>query len=200
MKKVTLLFCLLICSIGMYSQDILEEVDEFNPVNNRQIGINSTALISQLINFSSNFSFFNNDYIFTYKKQKHDKNFRFGFGGNFFYDNEDSNKRTNINANIRIGRERFTIISKRWRVFYGGDFKTGFEYTQASFLNEPISVLSLGGGPICGLQFNINSRLSISTEASYDFLFFRNSDEREKSWGIASEFSLPDFFYLNFDF
>ncbi len=199
MKKVTLLFCLLIAGINVHSQDILEKNKEQTKYD-QQIGVNSTALISQLINFSSTFSFFNNDYIFTYKKQKNNKVFRFGFGGSFLYQNTELDKRTNISGKLRFGRERFTNISKRWRVFYGGDAKTNFEYTKATFLNEPIKAISLGGGPIAGLQFNINSRLSLSTEASFDLFFTRETDERGKSWGITSTFAIPDFFYLNFDF
>lgn len=201
MKKITLLFCLLICSISMYSQEMAAE-DGFEPEHDQQIGINTTALVSQLINFSSSFSFFNNDYIFTYKNIKANgrSTFRFGFGGSVFYEKEDSDKRFNTNIKMRLGRERFTDISKRWRVYYGGDFKLGFEYTNAFFLDEPIRTYTAGGGPLCGLQFNINSRLSISTEASYDFLFFYNTNDGSKTRGFSTGFNIPDLFYLNYDF
>jgi len=200
MKKITLLFSMLIFSFSVYSQDILTESDVSNSEYDQQIGINSTALISQLINFSSNFSVFNSNYIFTYKKRKGNKNFRLGVGGGFFFEKEDSDKRSNVSIRLRLGRERFTDISKRWRVYYGGDFKIDFDNTSAFFLDEPIRRYSLGGGPVCGLQFNINSRLSLATEASYDLMAFAQTNDGDNSWGINTGFSVPNFFNLNFDF
>jgi len=199
LKKTTLLFCLSIFCLTAYSQGMLNDEDS-KPAYKKQIGVNSTALISQLINFSSSFSLFNSDYIFIYKKQKGVSNFRFGFGGSMRYEKGDFASGLNASVNLRFGSERFTDITKRWRVYYGGDFKTGFAYTNNSFLDEPVRSVYGGGGPVCGLQFNINARLSLSTEASYDLLVSTEKDRNNSTWGIATGFQVPNFFNLNFDF
>ncbi len=195
MKKCLLLFATLICSLQIQAQEQLEGTS-----HEQQIGINTTALIGQIFNFTSSSSFTPIDYFLVYKKKNKKGYFRFGFGGNFAVEEKINGTDSNVDLNFRFGQERFTDFAKRWRVYYGGDFKTSLLYDRFGGADASETELLVGGGPMCGLQFQINSRLSISTEASYDFFLSVKNVNSDVQWGLFSKFVIPDFLYLNFSF
>ncbi len=165
-----------------------------------QIEVNATAFITQLFNLSGNSSFGGGDYIFSYKKRRGKSQFRFGFGGDFSVKEADEGSDSTFGLRLRVGKEGYTDFGKRWRVFYGGDFKTNLSFT--SFGNTDISrtVAAIGGGPVCGIRFQINRRLYLSTEASYDVFLSIEDQDGTTRLGAFSGFSAPDFIYLGFGF
>ena len=194
MKKHLILFFLFACHLQVQAQE--QEATTYD----QQIGINTTALIGQIFNFTSSSSISPVQYFLVYRKKNKKGNFRFGFGGNFLVDEKINGTDTNIDLNFRLGQERFTDFAKRWRVYYGMDFKTILMFEKFGGIDTSQSEFFFGGGPMCGLQFNINSRLSISTEASYDFFLSIEDVNGEVRIGGRSGFQVPDFLYLNFDF
>ena len=111
--------------------------------------------------------------------------------------NSGTNSQNSIN--FRAGSERFNDFGKRWRAFYGWDFKLLFTHFSSGGGNNTTQ-LGLGVAPLFGLQWRLNDRLSFSTELAYNlFLTVRDSNGRTR-YGANTSFSPPVAWYVNYDF
>ncbi len=181
MKKILfLLFVSLIFAGQIAAQD-----DDYTKTSQlkHEIGINATAFVKQILSFGDTATASNNSpYLITYKMITNSSiALRFGFGGRYnrqkesFEGFEDSAVLTNSAFDVRIGAEWQKSIAKRWKTSIGLDFitnsilekrviDTGFDvvtFEEKSF--------SLGGGPVLGIYFNINDKISLYTEGAAYF-------------------------------
>jgi len=135
---------------NLYGQDSLT-------VKPKEFGINITGILSQtpiLPNDGQSAGL----YALLFKspsKRKPGKRFRFSIGGKVGAGNF-----TNAGFNLSLGRERTILKAGRWQVNFGSDGLIFFENSVFS------SAVGLGYGPILGVSFEINKRISLLTEGS----------------------------------
>lgn len=211
MKKITLTLLLSTLTLLSYSQETQADTTKKDYKN--VIAIDATGLLQQFFNFNT--SFYNNSpYIITYKRIFKSNALRFGMGGSF-RTNEGTQDDTlpmlsvDRRINFGIGFEHYSYISKRWNFFFGGDaifyyrFYDGkYPYTTISYREQSSTTIKYGVSPLLGVQFKINSRLSLSTETSFDILYSANKsfdiepplhlyDNRSEGNGFESNFNPP---------
>lgn len=186
MKK--LLYCLFLsCPLLLSAQT--DEAPARRMQN--QVGFDATAFIKQFIVFN-NFQILNtNPYAFNYKALWYGQKgmtymgARAGVGlqNSSSSSNPDENThRTTSSSHIsaRVGFERQHVITKSWYLYYGLDvmYSKLYDKSETVFKSHPSAPNgfktysrglqeSKGAGPIMGIQFNINRRLCLSTEASF---------------------------------
>lgn len=179
MKKTLLL---LFVSLFFAGQILAQEEDSGSERQlNHEIGVNATRLIQQILSFGDT-TIASSPYLITYKLMtKHSIGFRAGFGGNYnrkkekVENFEDSATRTNSDFDWRVGLEWQGAIGKRWKASVGLDFisnsslsktviDTGFDVV--TFEDKSFAI---GGGPVLGLYFNINDKISLYTETAAYF-------------------------------
>jgi len=149
-KYYLILLLFLLNSSAIFSQDSLA-------VKYRYAGLNITGLLSQT-------SILPNDgesaglYSFIFKsplKKKPGKRFRLSFGGKVGVGDF-----ANAAFSIAIGSERTILKAGRWQINFGSDGLLFFENSAFS------AGVGLGYGPIVGISFDINKRISLLTEGS----------------------------------
>ncbi|PKP18682.1 MAG: hypothetical protein CVU05_13075, partial [Bacteroidetes bacterium HGW-Bacteroidetes-21] len=79
---------------------------------------------------------------------------------------------------FRLGYERHEDLGKYFQFYYGIDMLTGYNYTVSHNMStsqgtpDAISkTIEGGGGPIFGVKFKINPRISIFTETSLYYTY-----------------------------
>ena len=133
----------------------------------------------------------------TYKYHYGSKAFRLGLGGNFSQIDEDTdgngNRTTNNNRfDIRLGYEWNKQITKRWAFYSGMDILAGNDFSSSVSDNferveTSTRTTTVGGGPILGIQFFINSHISLMTEGS---LYYKHSMVNTKeTFSLNAEFN-----------
>jgi hypothetical protein len=136
-----------------------------------ELGFNATLLFKQFLNFnSSNIPF--SPYQFTYKYlTKKNINFRLGAGVASSKTietqlNMDPQTTKNYFMNYRLGLEKQSVINKHWKCYYGLDVTYDYMDSKSDFGSTGIRDRSngFGFGPMLGLQFYINRRISLYTE------------------------------------
>jgi hypothetical protein len=190
---------LLFLNLNTFSQTVSEE-SHIAADFPRQVGFDVTNLLSQFLNFSSSSSFNNPDYFISFKKLKNDKINRMGLGLAFEIEGQGAGTSSDVLVNFRAGREKQINFMNRWRFSYGFDFKTNFSYRNIGNTDVSRTQLGLGGAPIFGLEFFINPRLSLSTEAAYNVFFVVNNQDGETDLGGIGTMSLPRSLVVNFSF
>ena len=180
MKKFTLLL-ITVLAVSFFSSTLFAQ-DNDAPTKARyhEIGINATTFINKFISLNGN-DVDLGDYMLTYKYHIGNKALRLGVGGQFsnFSEqlsngggNRDSKK---MEFNFRVGYEWNKQVSKKWNFYAGLDIVSGISETVTQTNNsEKVSLTnktsSFGAGPIMGIQFFINSHISLRTEGSLYYL------------------------------
>lgn len=187
MKNLTiLLFSLFLLSNNTTAQELQY---------NKQYALNGSTILAGLINLP------NSPYQFSVKTYGAEKNKRFQIGidlnANLTVSDPDFSGGFGIIA--RSGKERFEDFGKndKWRVFFGADgvYSLGF-----NVFGDNVR-LQLGGGvaPFAGLQYRINERLSIYTEASYQAILSLSPGSGDLGIGLDGSFLPPAAFWIAFD-
>ena len=164
-----------------------------------EIGINATSFINEFISLNSNDATIG-DYMISYKYHFGSKALRLGLGGSFSQVDEDTDgngtRTTNNNDfDIRLGYEWNSRITKRWGFYTGMDIIGGNNFVSSvsdNFERVETSTRTtiVGGGPILGVQFFINSHISLMTEGS---LYYKHSIINTKeTFSLNSEFNSDD--------
>lgn len=194
MKKPTLLLIyslLFILSQNLLAQDQQDLLQE----KYSEVGINATSFINEFVSLNSNDAAVG-DYMISYKYHFGGKAFRLGLGGNFSQIDEDTDgngtRTTNNNSfDLRLGYEWNKKITKRWAFYTGMDVIVGNSYTSSVADNFERVVTSnrtttFGGGPVLGIQFFINSHISLMTEGN---MYYRHSIINDKqTFSLNPEF------------
>ncbi len=200
MKKPILLLILSLTFI--FSQNLLaQDHDGENQEGEKfsEVGINATSFVNEFISLNSNDASIG-DYMISYKYHFGSKALRFGLGGSFSQADEDTDgngtRTTNNNSlDLRVGYEWNKRITKKWGFYSGMDIIGGSDYTSSvsdNFERVETSTRTtvVGGGPVLGVQFFINSHISLMTEGS---LYFKHSIINSKeSFSLNSEFNTDE--------
>ncbi len=180
-----------------------------NPNYRHQIGFDAGNFIGRFFNFSGSGNP-SDLYQLAYRRYGEGKNTRLGLALNLAVETGDTGgTNTHNSLNFRAGRERTIAFGKplkeypsikHWRAFYGLD---GLLQLSQSAFEQPDSdhfLITLGPTPFFGLLFQINNRLSVSTELSYRLLLSVRDSNGATRWGLATSFSPPTAIYAGFDF
>ncbi len=212
MRITLIIVTIFTSSILAFGQETTQDTSkkEFKNV----IGIDATNFVSRFFNFSSTPSYFNSPYVISYRRIFKSNALRVGIGGNF-QNNEGTRNDTlhpstkRISLNLGVGFEHYCYLSKRWNFFAGAEAFTGYSYydgiypySSISYREQSNTSYSFGVSPLIGVQFKINSRLSISTETSYNIAYVIDEsfdiqppttmyDIHSKSSGIETSFYPP---------
>jgi len=208
MKKpillLILLFSFLLNSYHVNGQvEVTDSKEKFS-----EFGLNVTSFVNEFISLNSNDSDIG-DYMVTYKYHLGKSALRIGLGGQFRQVDDETEggggRVTKDNSfDFRIGYEVKTKITPRWGFYFGADATLGWAESKATTFNfEQVelttSLTEFGGGPIAGIQFFINPRISLATEAS---LYYTYSESREvEKFSVNTLFNTDELSTSNnFDF
>lgn len=153
--KNYLFLLVLIFPFFAFSQEIPDAVK----YKTREVGLNATPFVSTFISIGET-SLRNQVATITWKNINAKNNaFRIGIGIKLD-DFDDGNS-----VHFRIGFEKRRLIKKNWWYYWGGDLLLNVD--DDFFVdNNPAFGTGFGIGPVFGLFYNFNDRISLSTESS----------------------------------
>lgn len=211
MKKNILTLIAIVLSGILFSQTTTPDTTkkEFKNI----IGLDATGLFRQFFNLNSS-SYYSYPYIISYKRVFKNNALRINAGGNIQTTNGTTNDTlkgttTRNDLFVGIGFEHYSYISKRWNIYFGADAILKYQNynykssrTATTSYQQTQTEYGYGVSPLVGIQFLINSRLSIATETSYDITYNTTSssqnntpasinDRRTNSTGISTQFHAP---------
>ena len=211
---ITLFFC--------FSNNLVAQIGETESTQKQkfhEFGINVTTFINEFISLNNNEADLG-DYMVTYKYHMGKNALRFGIGGKFRKLDEPVGGGNRISKenkiDLRAGYEWNKPITKKWSFYYGFDAIGGtFNSVTKAINNDEITTTDqnyyFGGGGVIGVQFFINSHISLSTEGSIyyqhetittkaEFASNPGSNTDETSINDVADFGLPTalFFVIRF--
>ncbi|UPT66469.1 MAG: Lpg1974 family pore-forming outer membrane protein [Sphingobacteriales bacterium JAD_PAG50586_3] len=147
-----------------------------------ELGINVSGFIKTFITpaNSTELSASANNYLLSYKTIfKNGAAIRAGLGGNYSNKNQTEDNFTgtlnvrNSQVNARVGAEWQFKLTRRWNFYTGLDFvySGGTERSETPIdnINKAITeskFSGMGGGPVVGIQFRLNKRISLLAEGA----------------------------------
>lgn len=199
---------LILLSFFLFTSLFAQDAPPATNTYNKQFGFDASVLINRFLNFSGT-NPPSSPYQITYRKYGETSNQRYGLGFRIDLDAGDIDLTTQTSILFRFGKERFKNFGKilpqnpkisRWRAFYGLDWKTQLVIQHIG--PSDLTNLSVGFGPspFFGLSFQINERLSISTEMAYDINLNYSRISERNVVQFSSEFVPPVALYLGYDF
>ncbi len=211
MKKLSLIFILFIGFLTIQGQTTFSDTTKKDFKN--VIALDATGLLRQFFNFSTN-SYFNYPYMISYRRIFKNNAARILAGGSFsseksFQNDTLPNLREYNNFNIGIGFEHYSYLLKRWNLYFGADAIMNYRnnssqtsWTTTISRKQDVTSYGYGLSPFLGIQFKINSRLSVATETSYEITYTTNRrsdtqtpnpsyDSHSKSNGFQTNFNAP---------
>jgi hypothetical protein len=185
LKRILTIILVTVSAHGAFGQ--LDTKDIY--ANKHQIGINTTLFVKQFLSFSDNNILFDNPYLFTYKHiGERGTGLRAGVGFSFLGSKNTTNGNVDLTPDstdsrlyFRIGYEKQFVLSKHW-ITYGGidaryhSEKTKVVSTISTFPQNQVSTienknLNIGLGPVLGIEFRINKRMSLNAEATAMYFY-----------------------------
>jgi hypothetical protein len=177
-----LLKSLLITLFSLFSLNSFAQDETAAKTYRHELGLNTTLLIKQVFSFNSNNIPFS-PYLVTYRYTLNKKaRLRAGAGilaQKTTFTQEDIDKRfsKSYNLDFRFGIEKQAALTDRWKAYYGVDITYTYNETlsESSFGSFNNQVKGFGAGPIAGIQFYLNKRISLFAEAS---LYYSDLNDR----------------------
>jgi hypothetical protein len=187
MKNILITIALFCCIQSIQTQT----VDTAPSIYKNELGVDAGYFIKQFLDFSGTSSYLTPTYFLYYKRLMKPGNLRFAFSAEYEREQEtspydfDSAEYYNVTSsfNFKVGWEFVSTLNKNWLLYYGidlaalpetrnyeaDDFEDNyvFELTSQNFI--------FGAGPFLGIRYNINPRISLSTETS--FFVLRSSSQ-----------------------
>lgn len=172
----------LIAFLIISAQAIAQTDEEQKPTH--QIGVNASLFIKQFLSFNNTIAGIS-PHLVTYKYIEDNQGWRIGLGGNNTKTKNNTNSPTGLSSNsnmtidTRLGYEWQKGLDKHWLLYFGVD--AVYSYSKSRFTSsvlgggfpqkqeEMISSIegfSAGGGPILGVEFKINKRISLNAETT----------------------------------
>ena len=172
-KALLLCFLLLQMVIHVHAQDDTNVSEERTFRN--ELGLNVTNVLTSLVGNNPNEDFDKTVYALTYKKRLKKGNY-LRLAANLqldIFSNEDVTEVISDNSiNFRIGWEKRRPVLKKLDNYYGFDILASYNGVESTFAT-PSDIVQLdnfqytiGIGPVFGLQFEINPRMILGTEAT----------------------------------
>jgi len=177
--------------------------DTIPPTHRNEWGINITGFATQFFSFNGN-EVDEGSYLFTYKNIKGARALRLGLG--FFVNHTNSEGGNNIaplitngfDIDFRIGLEKQFPIARRWLFTAGGDFLIGYKditsRSESNFGTVEIKEeeFSAGIGPVLGVHFRFNQRVSIGTEGTVYLRYFNAKNSTDFGNGGGTDTNKSD--------
>jgi hypothetical protein len=197
--------------------------DDIDPVPSTKktahyIGLQANQLVRQLLSFGGNNSAITNPYALTYSVNSKATGFGFATGiGYSSVQSKNSDVFTSTTSKVndfawRFGLEKKTYILRNWLLSFGGDVLIEANKAETTTTNGPgnpsTSVTTKekrsGFGPRVSLNYQLNNKLFIGTEASY---YFKWTNHTQETTGMSlpnppssslksSSFTLPAVLFL----
>jgi hypothetical protein len=169
------LFILLFGTLAAQAQKSKLKRNPLEAKNYVEVGLNLTGAIQAFVHNQTD-SIFADPYALSLKLVSHKFGIRFGAGYSYKTIKELTLVQASVNEihrlDLRAGFDYQQPITERWRMYYGLDVLYG-KSKQRLETSEGKSVTIrnrnenlIGGGPLFGLQFHLNKRISFQTEAS----------------------------------
>ncbi|MGB0985125.1 MAG: hypothetical protein ACPG19_13830 [Saprospiraceae bacterium] len=167
------------------------QAQDSSTIKKHEIGI-GTGFFTQNLSNTNLIS----PYFFTYKSiNQSNYAFRFGLGGYYSEENNDSISFSNPNdfrLAVRVGWEKRYNLAKNWLINVGGDLSYRLDQEKKSVLENNVqkeiminSSEQFGFGVVAGFQYYFNDRISISTESTILFSFGEQKSETKMSSGVS---------------
>jgi len=188
MKKI-ILFIWVMCFVSIINAQNTDSLK----ITKNEIGIDATSFIKNILDFSQNGNYYVNTYLVSYKRFFNKTAFRFGLGVNYStkqdtggYNSNSNYKNENFSINTRYGVEFRQDFWGKWSFYYGADFIFGYSQSISHNFSSSNGTpdtkrkgFDIGGGPILGLEFYINKKLSLSTEGSLYYIYSKTDTKYE---------------------
>jgi hypothetical protein len=208
MNKLYLIFLLL--SNSIWAQDSIPR-----PIIHKQFGLNATQFIKTFLAFTSSTPQISK---YTVSLKTHNENTqrakRASYGVSFLFaaplsSNDDLN--IVIEFNGKWGIEKRTKLTPKWTFYRGADFLSSVELTsteQSGFGRQGSFGVNIGGGPMMGIEYRINKRMVLATEAAFYPSIGVNYINNNRTFGgsggdlyftVAADYSAPTNIYLFID-
>jgi hypothetical protein len=184
---VRTLICLCLLTIGHKLVAQERPTDDINPIPSTRkvshyVGLQANQLIRQLLSFGGNNTAVTNPYALVYTVNSKETGWGLATGlGYSSIQTKTSDLFTSTTSKVddfawRVGFEKKTYILKNWLLSLGGDFlvesnKAVTITNNGSATNPTVTTKEKrqGFGPRASLNYHINDKLLIGTEASYYF-------------------------------
>lgn len=222
LSRASLLALLCLCfSYSSHAQDAPADTPE------HQLILNGTRFVKTFLNFNDT-GIEDQGLQVGYKRYKGDKAFRVFLGGAFDISTqkdepsspfEPSTENTNQlgMVDFRVGLEKKIDLTPKWNFYFGVDAVASQEFTKVktefnfegnvNTVKTENETLSFGAAPLVGIQFNLNDRLSLMTEANFPLLFgvtntkredsnFPQSNDEDKTQTFSTNIQVPGSVYL----
>lgn len=196
MSKLILILSLCTFPFVLLGQEDSIESTEKNSVliPRFEIGINATDFIQRLISFNDLLIEDPNAYLLTAKYLiNHKRALRIGLNASFndaeqgqILNPGSSQGLTSYSFDTRLGFLMNRRISNRWSAYFGIDAIYSLDHVETIIFNgfETTKLSTdrstLGGGPAIGVQFFLNSKISISTEL---LIYFKYNETQSSQDG-----------------
>ncbi len=156
----------------------------------KNIGLNMTPLVTQLVPFNRSDPRQAGPYLIHFKTYgpRNRAAFRFSFGLHLIPDNTGEVQDPQVN--IAMGWEKRRSLGRRWSYTRGFDFVILAGDLNVPGNNQNDEVVVLGCGPVWGIEYFIDPRISIGTEASFILGF-------SPDFGVTADIIPPVGIFLN---
>ncbi|MBX7053270.1 MAG: hypothetical protein K1X54_14645 [Flavobacteriales bacterium] len=220
MRIVTIAF-----TLGLFSLSSLQTFSQTTETAESgkgqiMLGMNATSFVKNFLSFNDVSTTGSSPFQFTFRyiTPSHFA-FRAGLGvaavNTEDKGDDDVTKNSISTFDFSVGFEKRSLVAKRWTVFGGvdllatSDMSTN-ENTSGDFKFKSTNKSNGGGvAPLFGIQFNINDRISLSTETQLKVLYTKGKRTTEttgstptssESTGVSATPLLPGFIHFNVSF
>jgi hypothetical protein len=179
MKKISAI--LLLFSITTFSFSQIVKPDTSKREYKNVIALDATGILKEVFNFGPT-NYIYSPYIISYRRIMKSNALRILVGGNVSNGDNATNdtirtKNSNTGFDFAVGFEHYSYLGKRWNYYYGIDLLAKYSISNSesisprTIINQKLIRYGFGVSPLIGVQFRISSRLSVSTEASYNIMY-----------------------------
>lgn len=178
-----------ICLIGLLFSSFLwlnaQNENEPDKMRDFEVGLNVSNFVKSFVSLNTQ-TIQTSPYFIVFKyneKLRLHLGFKGSDGVDFTSDNGGLNNNRFMRFDLKTGIERNKLLGKKWLVHYGADLVVKYEFERfkntTGFDEVTSSIESAYGGvsPFLGLQFKINDRLKLLTEAEWVFAYGRSADK-----------------------
>lgn len=198
MKKIGFTFCLLFLGVLLIGQSSNQSRKSSKKEDKRwyELEINSVFLLQEIFG-AGNPDDLQEAYLVGFKMGKGNVGWRVGLGAGFNLRKEkeslvDLRDVTAYTLRARVGIEWRKQLLERWQLISGldGVVESNFQEDVTTSSFDKISTRDeefvVGGGPLLGIRFWLNEKVSLSTETGFQALYVRKVE------AVDSQ-NLPDF-------